>query len=69
MLNQLLFPIAKRFVSGQTIQHAVAAVHRLNASGILTTLDVLGENVSDRRAADGSVATYLETHDWIQREG
>ena len=46
MLNQLLFPVAKRFVSGHTIQEALAAVRRLNASGILTTLDVLGENVT-----------------------
>ena len=69
MLNQLLFPVAKRFVSGHTIQEALSAVRRLNASGILTTLDVLGENVTDRRAADAAVQTYLETLDWIQREG
>ena len=69
MLNQLLFPIAKRFVSGQTIQEAITAVRHLNARGILTSLDVLGENVSDRPAAEMAVATYLETLDWIQRGG
>ena len=69
MLNRLLFLVAKRFVSGRTIQEAVAAVRRLNASGIDTTLDVLGENVSDRRAAEAAVAAYLTTLDWIQREG
>jgi len=69
VLNQLLFPVAKRFVSGQTIQEAIPAVRQLNAFGILTTLDVLGENVSDRRAAEAAVAAYLETLDWIQREG
>ena len=69
MLNQLLFLVAKRFVSGQTIQEAIPAVRRLNSFGILTTLDVLGENVSDRRAAEVAVTAYLETLDWIQREG
>lgn len=69
VFNQLLFPFAKRFVSGQTIQEAVVAVRRLNANGIGTTLDVLGENVKDRPAADSAVAAYLETLDWIQREG
>ena len=69
MLNQLLFPVAKRFVSGQTIQEAIPAVRHLNSVGILTTLDVLGENVSDRRAAEMAVSAYLETLDWIQREG
>ena len=68
MLNQLLFLLAKRFVSGQTIQEAIPAVRRLNASGISTTLDVLGENVSDRHAAEAAVTAYLETLDWIQRE-
>ena len=69
MLSQLLFLIAKRFVSGQTIQEAIPAVRHLNSIGILTTLDVLGENVSDRRAAEVAVAAYLETLDWIQGEG
>ena len=68
MLNQLLFLVAKRFVSGQTIQEAVAAVQRLNARGIGATLDVLGENVTDRRAAEAAVAAYLETLGWIQQE-
>ena len=49
MLNQLLFPIAKRFVSGQTIPEAIRAVRHLNSVGILTTLDVLGENVRPAR--------------------
>jgi proline dehydrogenase len=69
VLNQLLFPVAKRFVSGQTIQEAIPAVRHLNGFGILTTLDVLGENVSTRPAAEAAVAAYLETLDWIQREG
>ena len=69
MLNQLLFPVAKRFVAGQTIQEAISAVRHLNAFGILTTLDVLGENVSTRPAAEAAVAAYLEALDWIQREG
>ena len=69
MLNQLLFLVAKRFVSGQTIQEAISAVRHLNAFGILTTLDVLGENVSTRPAAEAAVAAYLEALDWIQREG
>jgi proline dehydrogenase len=68
VFNQLLFPIAKRFVSGQTIPEAIRAVRHLNSVGILTTLDVLGENVSARPATEAAVATYLETLDWIQRE-
>lgn len=69
MLNRLLFFPAKRFVSGQTIEEAVNAVRRLNTMGIRTTLDVLGENVSDRRTAEAAVDSYLDTLDWIQKSG
>jgi len=69
VLNQLLFFPAKRFVSGQTIEEAVSAVRQLNAVGIPTTLDVLGENVSDHRTADAAVASYLEALDWIRKCG
>src|SRR5262245_27614457 len=69
VLNQLLFPVAKRFVSGQTIEEAAAAVRHLNANGIGATLDLLGENVADRPAADTAVTTYLKTLDFIKKEG
>jgi len=68
VLKQLLFLGARRFVSGHTIEEAVVAVSRLNAEGISATLDVLGENVTDRRAAEDAVRAYLETLDWIRQE-
>lgn len=67
MLNQLLFFLARRFVSGQNVQQAVTAVRRLNEQGILATLDVLGENVSDPCTAHAAAQSYLETLDWIHR--
>jgi proline dehydrogenase len=67
VLNHLLFSLAKRFVSGQNIQQAVAAVHRLNQQGIMATLDFLGENVSEPGAAEAAAGKYLETLDWIHR--
>jgi proline dehydrogenase len=69
VLNRLLFFLAKRFVSGQTVEEAVAAVRRLNTMGIQTTLDVLGENVRNRQAADFALASYLETLEWIAKAG
>ena len=66
MFDQILFPLAKRFVSGQTVEEAVGAVRRLNELGISTTLDVLGENVTDPRSAAAAVSSYLETLNQIQ---
>ena len=67
MLSQILFPLAKRFVSGHTIDEAVAAVRKLNELGITATLDVLGENVTKREASEAAVSNYLEALDAIRR--
>lgn len=65
MLSQILFPLAKRFVSGHTIDEAIAAVRRLNDQGITATLDVLGENVTEKKTAEAAVSSYLQTLDAI----
>lgn len=50
---------AARFVAGQALDEAVAAVRRLNAAGLTATLDHLGENVTDRAEAEAARADYL----------
>ena len=67
MLDRILFPIAKRFVAGRTIQEAVRVVQGLNEQGISATLDVLGENVRDKASAQAAAERYLTTLDWIER--
>jgi proline dehydrogenase len=66
MLSQFLFPLAKRFVAGHTVDEAVAAVRKLNEQGITATLDVLGENVTERNAAEAAMSSYLRTLDEIR---
>jgi proline dehydrogenase len=61
VLSRILFPLAKRFVSGHTVAEAVAAVRQLNEQGITATLDVLGENVMEKRTAEAAVSSYLQT--------
>ncbi len=58
-----------RFVAGTTLDQAVTAVRRLNASGMSATLDVLGESVEDRASADRAAAAYVETLERIAAEG
>jgi proline dehydrogenase len=47
---------ASRFVAGERLEEAIAAIQRLNQKGLYATLDHLGENVTKpeeaRRAAD-----------------
>lgn len=58
---------AWRFVAGESVDTALAAVRELRASGILSTLDLLGESVTDRAAAQRTTDAYLDLLDEIHR--
>jgi proline dehydrogenase len=58
-----------RFVAGVTLDDAVGAVRSLNETGAMATLDVLGESVEDRAAAERAAADYVATIERIATEG
>lgn len=47
-------PLTRRFVAGNTLEEALAVCAKMNAQGLLTTLDPLGESVSAREEAEAS---------------
>jgi proline dehydrogenase len=55
----LLFHFASRFVAGEHVDEAMAAVKKLNAKGLTASLDILGENVHDKTTADRAVQGYI----------
>lgn len=57
---KLPFALAKRFVAGEEFRAAIPKVEALNEKGINVTLDLLGENVRDRKMADETVQNYIE---------
>lgn len=61
--------LARRFVAGETIEDAIAAVRALNAEGMTATLDFLGEDVLVREAALRTRDTYVEMLGAIARSG
>ena len=69
MATPLVRRMPFRFVAGTTLDQAVEAVRSLNATGAMATLDVLGEAVADRAAADRAAAAYVETIERIASEG
>lgn len=60
--------LARRFVAGDTLDDAVVAARELNSSGLLVSLDHLGEEVHDRASAMQATEEYLESLDRIAVE-
>ncbi|MFN7993440.1 MAG: proline dehydrogenase family protein [Bryobacteraceae bacterium] len=52
--------LSSRFVAGDNLPDAVETCKRINAEGIATTLDHLGENVTSTEEAAASRDAYLE---------
>jgi proline dehydrogenase len=58
--NRLARHLASRFVAGETLDSAAAAVRELNGRGIAASLDLLGESVTQADEARASAATVVQ---------
>jgi proline dehydrogenase len=58
-----------RFVAGETLDEALAALEKLHAAGFRTTVDVLGEAVTSIDAARTAADAYLATLDALAARG
>jgi proline dehydrogenase len=67
--NRLAKRFARRFVAGETLDDAIAAVRALNRRGISASLDELGESVTNERAARATRDQYLGILDRIADAG
>ena len=64
--NRLARRFAARFVAGETVDSAVAALRDLNTAGISATLDLLGESVTRPDEARDARDVYLTLLDRIR---
>ncbi len=60
MLQKNFYFLARRFVAGETVESAMAAVRALNEAGMSASLDFLGEDVLERSAALHTRDVYIE---------
>ncbi len=60
--------VASRYVAGEELADAIRIVRALNQQGAMATLDVLGEEVSEREKATAAVEEYLRVFETIDRE-
>ncbi len=59
----LAWQVASRFIAGESVEDALEATRRLNAEGLLVTLDLLGESVAtpaESEAARDQIIDLLE---------
>ena len=61
--------VSRRFVAGEVSDDAIQATRVLNQRGMHVSLDHLGENVSDARAARSAARDYITILDTIKQTG
>ncbi len=64
--NRIAKSFANRFVAGETLDTALAAVARLNGRGITASLDLLGESVHNETEARAAGDAYVAMLDRIK---
>jgi proline dehydrogenase len=67
--NPIAYQIASRFFAGETIDEALAAIRGLQAIGLRTTVDILGEDVEEEAKAVRARDGYLQLLDQVERSG
>ncbi len=65
--NRMAKSFASRFVAGETLETALAAIKQLNSQGITATLDLLGESVRNEAEARESARQYIQMLDEIRK--
>jgi len=60
---------ARRFIAGETVDDAIAAVRAIQAQGLLCTLDYLGESVTSLAAAETATREYVTLVEALDRAG
>jgi proline dehydrogenase len=61
--------VARRFIAGEHLDDAIAALRGIQAQGLHSTLDYLGESVGSLAAAETATREYLTLIDTVDRAG
>ncbi len=60
---------ARRFIAGETVEEAIEAARAVEARGLMHTLDLLGESVTNLEEAAAATRAYLAVIDAIANAG
>ncbi|MCD6180356.1 MAG: proline dehydrogenase family protein [Bacteroidales bacterium] len=68
MPQKLVWQFSKEYIAGETLQQAITVAKALNAEGLLTTLDVLGEFIENLDEAEANKQEYLNVIETAEAE-
>ncbi len=68
MPKKLVWIFSKRYIAGKTIQDAISVSKKLNAEGMMVTIDLLGEFITDLSQAEDNKNQYLQIIETIEKE-
>lgn len=69
MPKKLVWLFSKEYIAGETLEQAIANAKKLNAEGILTTIDVLGEFITTLAEAEANKNEYLQVIEEAEKAG
>lgn len=66
--KKLIYAVAKRYIAGPTLKHAIDESKKQNLKGRKVTIDVLGEHIQDLSEANSAAAEYLRVLENLYQE-
>jgi len=69
MPKKLVWMFSKEYIAGETIEEAIANAKKLNAEGIMTTIDILGEFITTLDEAEKNKNEYLQVIEAAEAAG
>ena len=60
---------ARRFIAGESVEEAIEAARQVETTGLLQTLDYLGESVRTLAEADSATRDYMRVFDAVLKAG
>ena len=60
---------ARRFIAGESVEEAIDAARQIEASGLMVTLDFLGESVASVPKADAATRAYINVIEKVADAG
>lgn len=67
--KKLVWQFSKQYIAGETIEDAIEAAKKLNEEGLLTTIDVLGEFITNLDEAEANKNEYIEVIEAAEKAG